>query len=261
VHPWITLWGDARISTYYACIALGLALATQVLAREADREGLPRATVWDLALIVLPGGAIGGRLFLASDDPQTFLRNPAMFFSPSVGWSSFGAFFGVVVAVVLLARARGVDPWRAADVFAPAFPFGLAFGRMGCLAAGCCHGRPADWPTGAPVPWSVRYYGYAPDALWVVPLHPAPVYEAIVALLVFVVVVGARARRLVPGEMFLTLLMAYGFGRFQVEWFRGDLERGFPFDGPLSSAQVTCLVLFVLGAAGFAWRRRTCSPS
>lgn len=261
MHPWITLWGDVRISAYYACIAVGLTLATQVLAREADRDGLPRRTLWDLSLMVLPAGAIGGRLFLAADDPDAFLHDPARFFSPAVGWSSFGAFFGVLIGVTLLARARGVDPWRVADIFAPGFLFGLAFGRMGCLAAGCCHGRPADWPAGVEVPWSVRYYGYAPEALWVVPLHPTPVYEALFSLLAFVVVVKQRAWRKTPGEMFLTLLVVYGLGRFLIEWTRGDLERGFPFDGPFSAAQVTCMFLVTLGVGGFVWRRRTCSPS
>ena len=30
-------------------------------------------------------------------------------------------------------------------------PFGLAFGRIGCLGGGCCYGKPITWPSAARV--------------------------------------------------------------------------------------------------------------
>lgn len=263
MNPWILLVGDVGISPYFASIALGLTLATFVLRREGRREGLRNRDVFDLALVVIPAGALGARLFVVFDDPQRYLDAPWRLLHPAAGWVSYGALTGLVVAVVGLARLKGIDPWRVLDVFTPAMLFGHVFARMGCLAAGCCHGRPADWPLGVEVPWAVRYYAHGsfPEPLLAVPVHPSPLYESLVVLGLFVGISRGRARRPWPGAMFLALLVGYGLTRIVLEPFRGDLERGFWLGGWVTTGQATGAALIGLALVLGAWRRWTCTRS
>ena len=55
-----------------------------------------------------------------------------------------------VVAVWYTWRYK-LPAWRTADVMAPGVVIGQAIGRLGCFAAGCCFGKPAD------VPWAVTF--------------------------------------------------------------------------------------------------------
>ena len=60
------------------------------------------------------------------------------------GLTYYGGFVGAsVVAWFLLKRDR-FPFWKAADMAGFAIPIGLAFGRMGCLLAGCCFGVRSD---------------------------------------------------------------------------------------------------------------------
>jgi phosphatidylglycerol:prolipoprotein diacylglycerol transferase len=252
--------GIVKVPTYFAMIALGATLAAWASLQAGRRAGLGRREMIDAGLFILPAGFLGARAWMVLSMPSVYLADPRRIVMG--GWSWQGAMLGAALAVLLVSRLRGHDPWRVADAFASATPLGLAFGRMGCLGAGCCHGRPADWPLGVEVPWSVRYHelGHVPEALLAVPLHPSPLYEALFALGVFVAL--QRLHRAPPygGAVLVGLLGGYSVGRFVLEFFRGDLERGVQTGMPFSIPQLSALATLALALALHAWRRR-CTPS
>lgn len=263
MHPWLVRWGELEIPTYLAMIALGATLATFVLRREATRSRLPVRAVFDLALLVLPAGFLGARVAFAFTRPDVYGPAPWLILSPAGGFTFYGAFFGAVTALVLGAWWRGLDPWRVLDVYAPCMPFGVVYGRLGCLGAGCCHGRAADWPLGVDVPWAVTYTlpGTVAEPLLGVPLHPTPLYDGFVGLAVFLAADRLRTVARRPGEVFLGVVGLYAVGRFVTEVFRGDAVRGFVLDGLLSTAQATGVVVVAVLALVLPLRRRACIPS
>ncbi|MCB9681718.1 MAG: prolipoprotein diacylglyceryl transferase [Alphaproteobacteria bacterium] len=263
MHPWLQLWGDVRISTYFACIAAGLSIATFVLRREARRAGLRTRDVFDVALLVMPAAFLGARLFVAFESPRAFLADPWLLLAPGVGFVFYGAFLGGAGSMVVLSLLKGLDPWRVLGAVAPAVPMGQAFARLGCLGAGCCHGRPADWPLGITVPWNVRYHtvGALPEPLLAVPLHPSPLYESLGCIGLFVGLTWLHRRERYPGEAFLGLLVGYGALRASLEPFRGDLERGFWFGDHVSTAQLTSAIVVAVALLVHLYRKRTCTPS
>ena len=62
------------------------------------------------------------------------------------------------------------------DVFAPGIALGHVVGRLGCLFAGCCFGKPTN------VPWAITFTDpFARANVGTplgVPLHPTQLYEA-----------------------------------------------------------------------------------
>ena len=125
----------------------------------------------------------------------------------------------------------------------------LAFGRVGCLLAGCCHGKPADR--------GVRYGeahvagGFLPELahvrLFPVQLLEAALVAGLVAVGVVLIVSGAE-----PGSAATWYVMGYGVIRFALEYLRGDSVRS--YIGGFSWVQWTVLamagVTVALEAAG-----------
>lgn len=114
----------------------------------------------------------------------------------------------------------------------------LAFGRIGCLKVGCCHGRPAHW--GVSYRKEHVAAGFA-GGLAGVPLFPVQAMESLwVASIVAVgsILVG---RGSAPGEALAWYVIMYGAGRFCLEFMRGDRDR--PHFLGFSEAQWTSLIL------------------
>jgi len=123
----------------------------------------------------------------------------------------------------------------------------LAWGRIGCLMAGCCHGRPCGWG----ICYGSEYSGtgFTPYYLGV-RLFPLQALEAV--LVFFTVAVGSVMVWIgrPAGTALAWYIVIYNLGRFGFEFWRGDGER--PYWWVFSEAQWTSLVL--LGAiAGLEW--------
>jgi phosphatidylglycerol---prolipoprotein diacylglyceryl transferase len=68
-------------------------------------------------------------------------------------------------------------------------------------------------------------------------------YESIVCLALFVVLVRLSRRKRFDGEVILAYTSLYAMARFLLEFFRGDADRGFVFGGLLSTSQFIALIL------------------
>jgi hypothetical protein len=118
-----------------------------------------------------------------------------------------------------------------------------AFGRIGCLMIGCCHGRQCKW--------GVRYdKGRTapdfPEHLFGIRLFPIQAVESFwvfaVVLMGAMQVIGGRP----SGSALSTYIVAYALGRFCFEFLRGDTRRHY-FRG-FSEAQWTSLLLMAVVA-------------
>lgn len=148
----------------------------------------------------------------------------------------------VMAAVTLLVRATGNPVLPYLDITALGIGTLLAFGRVGCLWAGCCHGRPSRC--------GIRY-GAAHVREGLPPYYAGvrlfPV-QALESLLVSAIVAAGfvMLRSPVPGAVFAYYVVAYGAARFALEALRGDAPRphwmGFS-EAQWTSALVLCMVI------------------
>ena len=112
---------------------------------------------------------------------------------------------GLIVAVVVALwyiRRIGLPLWTTCDVFAPGIALGHVVGRLGCLFAGCCFGKPTD------VPWAITFTDPFANANvgtpLNVPLHPTQLYEAGAEALILLLLLATESRgRRFPGRTFL----------------------------------------------------------
>jgi phosphatidylglycerol:prolipoprotein diacylglycerol transferase len=258
VQPWLVWTPWLKLPMWLACMMGGFALASPVLRREAIRQGVPVHEVTGLAMAAVPTVMVGARLgHVVLEAPRTYLDAPWEVLVFTRGGFVFYA--GLLAGGLLLwhwARRAQLDPWALGDVFAPATAFGLAFGRLGCLAAGCCHGPPTAGG------WGLRYLhrGTVPDDWLGRPLVPTPLWEALACLGLFVALDAVR-RRGRRGEVLLAFLAGYGLLRSALELWRADAERGLWWGGLVSTSQVIGVGSAAVAAAWWARRKATCTPS
>jgi phosphatidylglycerol:prolipoprotein diacylglycerol transferase len=94
-----------------------------------------------------------------------------------------------------------------------------------------------------------------------IPLHPAQLYEAATNLAIFFLLWAALKKKRFDGQVFILYLVYYSTSRFVIEFFRGDPERGFLFNGLLSTSQFISLVLMVCAIVLYVALKRQQLPN
>jgi phosphatidylglycerol:prolipoprotein diacylglycerol transferase len=174
------------------------------------------------------------------------------------GLTYYGGFLGATAAAIVLLRRDRFPFWKAADMAGFAIPMGLAFGRMGCLLAGCCFGAVTKLPWGLSFPprspaseAQAKEHLLITARMWSEPVHPTQVYESAASLLVaFVCLYVVLPRKRYDGQVFAASLVLYAVARFAVETLRRD-DRG----GLLGLSTSQLIGLALIAAAVFIHRR------
>lgn len=258
-EPW-------SLHVYGLLIAAGFLLAMQLAARQAGREGEDPDRVIDLAFYLLLAGLIGSRIvFIFTKLPQ-YLANPVemvMFWKG--GLVFYGGFIGAALYLVYYARKYRMDYFKLVDIMIPYVAMAHAFGRLGCLAAGCCFGKPTSMPWGIVFPVASmaqqqqQSQGLVDMNDPALAVHPTQLYEAGFELALFWILLSMRPHKRFHGQLFLFWLSIYPIGRSFIELFRGDKERG--IYGILSTSQYISIVVALAAIAVYAYLRRNRSDS
>ncbi len=201
----------------------------------------PDDMLFYIALGVVFGGRLGYVLFY---QPAYFWQHPLEIVALWQGGMSFhGGFIGVMLAMALFARRRGVRWLQLMDFVAPLVPIGLGAGRLGNFINGELWGRPtqADWGMVFP----------AVDRL---ARHPSQLYEMLLEGVVLFILLWTFAGKKRPiGAVSALFLLGYGSARFLVEFtrepdsFLGLLSLG------LSMGQWLCLPMVLVGVLMMRW--------
>lgn len=251
MHPILIDLGFFQLPSYGVMIATAVLLGLWTLHRRALAAGLDATRTVDLAVWLVIWALVGAKVLLVIVELPRYLADPATLIGiVRAGGVFLGGFIAAVVAAVVLLRRYRLPTLPTFDVIAPSLALGHSIGRIGCLMAGCCWGGRCD------LPWAITYTDpVAAERLGTplhVALHPFPVYAALGNFALYLGLAALFARRPAAGRVFATYLVAYGTGRFLLEWTRGDAARGFVLGGALSTSQLIALGLLAAGA-GLHW--------
>jgi phosphatidylglycerol:prolipoprotein diacylglycerol transferase len=170
------------------------------------------------------------------------------------GLTYYGGFLGASAAAWWLLRRDRFPFWKAADMAAFAVPLGLAFGRMGCLLAGCCFGAETSLPWALSFPprsaaseAQFKAHTLPSMGMWSLPVHPTQIYESLASLTISAVcLLIVHPRKRYDGQVFAVFLVLYAAARFAIEVLRKD-DRGGMFG--LSTSQLIGLAMIAVAAA------------
>lgn len=265
MHPvLINVFGFFNIHTYGLMIALGFLVGMQLAVREARRvdtskEGNYDQFVLDLTFWILIAAIIGSRiLFIIVEWEDNYAHDPAKIIRIWEGGLVFyGGLIGAVVFSIFYSAKKGWSFLFVADTLIPSVSLGQFFGRIGCLAAGCCWGKAVDpdhplsvqFPEGSLIHSSqVRNSIISPDSPFSIHVHPVQLYESVGNLTLFFILIALRTQKRFHGMVLAGYLFLYPFLRYSVETLRGDKQRGEDVLGtPFSTSQLISIVLFSIG--------------
>ncbi|MDA8123681.1 MAG: prolipoprotein diacylglyceryl transferase [Deltaproteobacteria bacterium] len=252
---------------YYGLMYLAALLSTYGLISyrlKTEPFGYSADTIQGFLFWGMTGVLLGGRLgYVLFYNAGYYAHHPleillpwdfsqGMRFIGISGMSYHGGALGLIAAALLFCRRRRIDFWNFAELFAPAFPLGYTFGRIGNFINGELYGRSTS------VPWGMYFPLDSSHLL----RHPSQLYEALgEGILLFIILWSVRKRSPFDGFLLAVYLIGYGAVRFCIEFFREpDPQIGYLFSF-FTMGQMLCIAMILLGAAVYEYRARTAVPT
>jgi phosphatidylglycerol---prolipoprotein diacylglyceryl transferase len=271
------------ISSFGASLAAGITAGSWLITRAAARIGVAQPTSVRWLGTGLVAGFLGARLgydWVNSTSGSNW--HPGLNFEQG-GLFGYGAYVGGLLGATLAARgnARTFRNWL--DTAAPTLLVCTALARLGCYLQGCDFGRPlglraprvlvmlgtyprwkpaADGSFFGAAAWlhHVSLYGLSTDTVASLPTHPCQLYEAAFVLFAAILVLALSKSKPFAGSVFLTSAVLFSAGKYLVEFFRGDPDRGLMSWGHTTEVRFfgSFSQLFAIGSiltSALVWRR------
>ena len=256
-----------RITFYGILIMLGALAAAWLTARRAKEKKQDPEVVWDMFAWVLIGGVLGARIWHILTPPPSmveagmttmwYLTHPVEMLQIWDGGLGIpGAIIGGGLVLYWYARKNKYNFGLWLDLIAPGLALAQGVGRWGNFFNQELYGKPSTLPWAITIDPQFRL----PEYRLIETYHPLFLYEFIwnllnMGLLLFL---GKRLEKwLKYGDLFLVYLMAYGLGRFLLEFLRLDSAQV----GGINFNQTVMAVVALAAAALFVWRHREESTS
>lgn len=205
---------------WYSVTMVCAILSALLLAQgEEKRRGLPKDTVVDLALRLIPCGIIGARLYYVAFTWNLFRENPiAILEIWKGGLAIYGGLIGGFLAALVFARRRKLNLLTLIDMIVPGLALAQCIGRWGNYFNMEAYGLPITNPTFQFFPMAVLI----PEGgtqVW----HMATFfYESLWDFGVFIALRCLRKPCRRPGDLFGWYVLLYGAGRLLIEGLRMD---------------------------------------
>lgn len=256
--------GPIPIRAYALCIITGIIVALTLTLRRYKARGGDPDMVWDAAIVAIPAGIIGGRMYHVITDHDKYFgpgKDPWQVFNFSAGGLGImGAVALGALAVWALFAYRKVPLAPFADSVGPTIILAQAIGRLGNYFNQELYGRPTDVPWALDIFYRVDENGnFAPltgrsTGEIVASVHPTFLYEMIWNVAAFAFLLWAERRfRLGHGRVFVLYIASYTLGRVFMELMRDDAANTI---FGLRVNLVVSAVLFLVSTAVFFLMRR-----
>jgi len=248
MFPRLIHHGQFDLYTYGVLFAISVLVGMVLVVIFSRRQKIDVNKTLTLATLAALSGIMGAKFLFVALEWNYYSRHLSEIFS-QVTLRTGGVFSGGLVTAIAFSGwyiyKHYLPVLRTVDVFAPALALGHAIGRLGCLAAGCCYGKPT---TGF---WGITFSSpLASDLSHTplgVPLHPTQLFESAIEVANFFILVRLLDRKRFDGQVMAVYLAVYGVARFFLEFLRGDPGRGEVFNGLLTGTQLIAIGLLIGG--------------
>ena len=229
------------IPTFGLMLWLAAVAGGYVMERSIRRVQITADAIGMVAITVV-AGIVGAKLWHVIDTPSEFRQLGWSVLWDTGGFAWFGGLvFGISALIIQGVRAK-IGALRILDLASPAAAIGYGIGRIGCFLSGDgCYGKATSLPWGMAFP-----HGIEPVY---VPVHPTPLYECAMGLLIGAVLWVRAGKPRPTGAILGEYLILTGIARFSVEFLR----RNPAFLWGLSNAQVASVGCVLAGAVLLLW--------
>lgn len=235
-------------------------------------ELYPHDLMGNIIMIAAVAGLIGAKIFHNLENWDDFIKSPVESLLSFSGLTFYGGLIVGLAAVYYYAKSNNIKFIHLIDAGAPGLILAYAIGRIGCQLSG-----DGDWGI-VNLAAKPEWMGFLPDWTWAykyphnvlsegVPISncvgrhcmelpqavfPTPLYESVMAMLIFAFLWSIRKKIVQPGLMFSIYLVLNGLERFLIEKIRVNTlynVSGFTF----TQAELISSILMIMGIIGIVW--------
>lgn len=196
----------------------------------------------DILLVISIFGIIGARINYIIFFPQYYKSIRDCLAIHEGGLVFYGGFILAIIALFVYSKIKKYSFLAICDYMIPSLAIGHAIGRIGCLINDCCYGIKTNFI-------KIYHLKNDPENYF---RHPTQLYEIvylIVLAVIFTFIIQSRWQEKIGNRGLLTnfYIISYSILRFFNEFLRDDNRGGFFTSLNLSPAQLTSIVLTIIG--------------
>lgn len=246
--------GPVAVHWYGIFIASAVLIAVFLSVKEGRKRGIDPDNIYDMILWALPVAIICARIYyVVFQWPYYSQHLNEIIKIWDGGIAIYGALIGAAVVVYLYCRSKLISVWAMLDVIAPTVIMGQGIGRWGNFMNQEAFGN----ITSLAFLKSLHLPAFIINQMYIQGFYRQPtfLYESLWDLLGFVLLMNLRHinKFFKRGEVVLSYIIWYSFGRFFVEGMRTDSLMLF---GGIRVSQMLSIVLFVGAIALMIYRRK-----
>lgn len=238
VNPVAFSIGAKDIYWYALIILAGFFAGGLFVYLTAEKHGLKKDYVWDIALYGLIFGIIGARLYyvlFSLDEMDSFWD---IFKTWNGGLAIYGGIIGALISTSVYCRVKHINLLNAFDVCCPGLFIGQAIGRWGNFVNAEVYGVETS------LPWGMSINGGAS-------VHPLFLYESLWNLLGLVLLLLLRRKKHNNGQIFCFYIFWYSLGRLFLEGMRNTDYILYLIPNVLGISQAVALLGIAAGIIGY----------
>ncbi|MCI1284370.1 MAG: prolipoprotein diacylglyceryl transferase [Lacticaseibacillus songhuajiangensis] len=254
LNPIALRLGALEIHWYGVIIASGVILAVYLAVQEAKRRNVSEDHILNLVLYSLPFALIGARAYYVAFEWPYYSQHPSEIIAIwHGGIAIYGALIAAAIVFIVYCRIKDLSIWLVLDIAAPTVMIAQAIGRWGNFMNQEAFGQVTSL--------SFLHELHLPE--WIIQQMfisgqyrmPTFLFESAWNVCGFILLMSIRHHKdwFKQGEVFLTYVLWYSFGRFFVEGMRTD---SLYITAGLRVSQLVSIVLFVSAVIIFIYRRR-----
>lgn len=246
--------GPVAVHWYGIFIASAVLIAVFLSVKEGRKRGIDPDNIYDMILWALPVAIICARIYyVVFQWPYYSQHLNEIIKIWDGGIAIYGALIGAAVVVYLYCRSKLISVWAMLDVIAPTVIMGQGIGRWGNFMNQEAFGN----ITSLAFLKSLHLPTFIINQMYIQGFYRQPtfLYESLWNLLGFVLLMNLRHinKFFKRGEVVLSYIIWYSFGRFFVEGMRTDSLMLF---GGIRVSQMLSIVLFIGAIALMIYRRK-----
>lgn len=257
LNPIALQLGGLAIHWYGIIIAAAVAISFVITVPEAKKQAFNFDYFIDLLIWAIPLAIVSARIYYVAFEWSYYRVHPNDIFKIwEGGIAIYGALIGAIVTALIFTRLKKIFFWQVVDIAAPALIIAQAIGRWGNFMNQEAYGEAVSrsFLEGLHLPAFIINQMNI-DGVY---HQPTFLYESLWNVVGFVVLLFIR--RLLPlkqGEVFLSYVIWYSFGRFFIEGMRTDSLMVGMLGVDIRVSQLLALIL-VVGCLGlWVYRRLT----
>lgn len=241
MFPYLYQSESFSIESYHSILLVAIAICLLLFYSQIRELNKDSKFILSIGIVFI---LLGNQFYHLFTNPNT-----TQIFSFQNKFSSIGAIFGGLIALLLISYFFKIHLLYLLDRFALVVCLGYAIAKLACLSAGCCYGIPYHGPGN--IVFSNALCAAPPLNI---PLFPVQITDSILSLLIFIFLFLQLRKEQKAGFIFALFCVIFSLFRFSCAFLRAELDYNLDVNGfYLPVSQWLFLGLFVLGLCLFVY--------